>query len=253
MRTRKIDAVILLILSGILTVISSPASLAQSFTHADFSSWVPEANSGTVQWDGIDGRINVTAQITGNPRPRFPLGNSDVFDYREIWFGTWFDDAGVTDTAHTPDVIGVWNSGTDNIVFTFDRALDGKQNFMAFHENDFSTTTYTMEAFFNGNPLDYGLIELDNSSGSMSITNNGSSITMNDPLAFAERRHLLRFNQPFDEIRILEDNPADRTAYGFFGTGAVIPEPNSFLLLLTGVGILALRNRWRSLEIREAY
>ena len=124
------------------------------------------------------------------------------------------------DDSHTPDIIGIWNDGIDEVVFSFDAVIDGNKNFLAIHQNDFAATNYQIEAYLFGVPIDYSIVELNNSSGSMAIIETVPAIILNDPNADAGRRHLVRFNQPFDSIRIVEDNPFDLSAYGFFGTGA---------------------------------
>ncbi|MEZ4852603.1 MAG: hypothetical protein R3B93_29285, partial [Bacteroidia bacterium] len=178
------------------------------------------------------------------------------YDYQEPWFETWWDDAGViSSTTHTPAGLHVWGGGIDTILFCFSKQVEGDSNFLYFHQVDFSVTQIRIQASNCGILLDHTLLELNESSGSPSFTTSSTEATFTMSPG-ANRRYLVRFNQDFDFVRVIEDNSSDLLAVGFMGFGNFKDNPcsncfskNNPVLSLHSVQLEA-QEQWGKIALR---
>lgn len=206
----------------ILFLLSLGVSQGQSMTSIDFSPWVTNSLYDTLTWNGPTdtNEVYVCVLEGNNHRNGYPgVINGFNYSYQESWFQTWWDDAGVSSsTSYTPAGLSVWSGGVDTILFCFSRQVEGDSNFLYFHQVDFSVTQVTIQAYNCGVPLNHNLVELNQSSGSPSfVTTATEAVYTMSP--GANRRHLIRFNQDFDFVRVIENNSADLLNLGFMGYG----------------------------------
>lgn len=197
-------------------------SLGQNMTYIDFSPWEGDSLIDTMDWVGVSETNPVTVCVRegNNHRNGLPDFRSAYnYSYQEVWFETWWDDAGVlSSTSLTPPALSVWSAGIDTIQFCFSKVVEGDSNFLYFHQVDFSNTLVSIEASLCGVPLNHNLIELNESSGSPSFVTTPTQATFSMSVG-ANRRHLVRFNQDFDFVRVIESNSADLLTLGFMGYG----------------------------------
>lgn len=206
----------------VLICIMSGNSIGQTMRSLNFSPWVANTLTDTMEWVGPTDTnfVNVCVLEGNNHRNGYPgVFGTYNYNYQEAWFETWWDDAGViSSTSDTPSGLHVWSSGIDTILFCFSKLVEGDSNFLYFHQVDFSNTQITIQAYNCGTLLNHNLVELNESSGTPSFTTSATEAIFTLS-AGANRRHLVRFNQDFDFVMIIENNPADLLAVGFMGFG----------------------------------
>lgn len=209
-------------LTLIFSSIIYSVSHSQSMTSIDFSPWVTNSLYDTLRWNGPTdtNEVYVCVLEGNNHRNGYPgIINTFNYSYQESWFQTWWDDAGVSSsTSYTPTGLSVWSGGVDTILFCFSRQVEGDSNFLYFHQVDFSVTQVTIQAYNCGVPLNHNLVELNQSSGSPSFVRTATEAVFSMSPG-ANRRHLIRFNQDFDFVRVIENNSADLLNLGFMGYG----------------------------------